>query len=378
MRTSYGVAVWSSGRNRRILAAGCHGLLAASACMLLLAGCAEEAPPPEPVVRPVRMLEVAVGGSGRVLEFPGKVSAALHADMAFEVSGKIVEFPVTEGQNVKKGAVLARLDPRDFQAARDAAMARLNAARADYERIRDLYERNAVSRQEYDVARRNFEVQEANIKSVHKALEDSSLRAPFAGRVAKKLVEDFANVNAKQPVLVLQDDSSLEVVFDVPESDWRFATPGLSVEERNTRLEVQVVLSAFPDKPLPGKLKELATQADAATRTFRATVAFDAPADLMILPGMTARVVLKPLEDIPKMATQMKIPANAVVPDGSGGSFVWKVDPDSMVVERRAVELGDLSGSDVGVKSGLSGGDLIATSGVHHLRDGMVVRRLEQ
>jgi multidrug efflux pump subunit AcrA (membrane-fusion protein) len=69
------------------------------------------------------------------------------------------------------------------------------------------------------------------------------------------------------------------------------------------------------------------------------------------------------------------IPANAALADASGTAFVWKVDPSSMQVQRVQVELGDMSGSQIQVRSGLASGDLIAISGVHHLREGMQVRR---
>jgi multidrug efflux pump subunit AcrA (membrane-fusion protein) len=76
--------------------------------------------------------------------------------------------------------------------------------------------------------------------------------------------------------------------------------------------------------------------------------------------------------------TEIQIPANAVVTIEGGEASVWVIDPDTMKAQSAPVVLGDLSGSQVIVKSGLEGGELIATSGVHHLRDGMPVRRFEK
>ena len=345
---------------------------------LVVSACSKEEPEQAPVARPIKMLTVGNASTGGVREYPGKITAEQHADMAFEVHGKLIDFPVKEGQEVSKGTVLARLDPRDFRANRDAARARRNAAKADYERYRDLYERDAASRQDLDVARRNYEVEQANLRTAQKALEDATLKAPFAGVVAKKLVDDPpVNVQAKQAVLVLQDDSSLKIVVNIPERDMAQATPGLSLEERAARSKSTVIVSSFPDRRFPAKLREFATTADPTTRTFEVTLAFENPPDISIAPGMTAKVVVTVSPDKGQSSPVVMIPANAVLSDDTGKAFVWRVDPASMQVQRAPVELGELSGAQTEIRSGLANGDMIAISGVHQLRDEMPVRRLD-
>jgi RND family efflux transporter MFP subunit len=341
---------------------------------LLPLGCGEEEAPGPPVVRPVKMLELGEAGAAETLEFPGTIAASQHADMAFEVAGKIIEFPVSEGQVVEKGTVLARLDPRDFESKRDASRASLRTAKAEYERMKVLYEKGVNSKRDLEVAERNYELTVSRAKTSEKAVEDAVLRAPFSGVVAKKLVKDFRNVQAKEQVLVLQDDAILEIDVDVPEQDLAGGRPGASVEEVTTRIRPRVSVTSIPDRIFPARLKEYATTADPVTRTFKATFAFDNPADIVIRPGMTAKLtVRRPAAG--DAAEGHMIPANATLADASGAAFVWKVDPSSMQVRRVPVELGDLSGSQIEVRSGLASGDLIAISGVHHLREGMQVRR---
>lgn len=362
--------------------AGATGALTAVATWLGLAswglvaiGCGEEPAPTAPTARPVKILTVGAGGAGITREFPGKLSAAQTAEVAFEVSGKILELPVEEGQQVEEGAVLARLDLRDFEARRDAAVAAEQAARAEADRTRALFEADVAPQQQLDVAERNYDVLKARADTARKALEDAVLRAPFAGEVARKLVDDFANVRAKDPILILQDNSHLEILINVAESDYVRMQPGLNNAERTARARPRVIVSSLPDREFPARIKELATTADPTTRTYAVTLAFDNPPDVNLLPGMTAKVRVGGGEATG--TEQIWIPVHAARTDESGEAFVWVVEPESMKVRRTPVTLGELSGGLVQVKAGLAGGEQIATSGVHYLREGMQVRRFE-
>ncbi len=358
---------------------GIRMVTAASLAVLLgfCAGCAGDPVEKQPVARPVKMLTLGLGGGADSREYPGKVEAAQNSEMAFEVAGKIVEFPVEEGQRVEKGDVLVRLDPRDFENAAAAARAEMERAKAFRDRILQAAKSDAVSKQDVTDAEARYQKAVADAEIRGKSVADSVLNATFSGIVAKKLVEDFANVQAKQPVLILQDDSHLEIEINFPEQDLRYARPGMSVEERSRRMNPEITVSAFPDRRFAAELKSLSTTADPVTRTFSATFRFENPSDIVIRPGMTAKVVLRPLPEVLEEVGEVAvwIPANAVVADETGQSYVWRIDGDPMKVERTPVKVGELSGANIEVLSGLSHGETIATSGVHHLSQGMEVRR---
>jgi RND family efflux transporter MFP subunit len=345
-----------------------------STCLLLIAsGCGEEPPVEEPVARPVKMLTVGGGGSRGSAEYPGKISPAQNAELSFEVPGQIVELPVDEGQEVAKGKLLARLDARDYQARLDSERAKSTQSRAELQRYEQLYKEKVVPLAQLDLKKRTFEVADAATREAAKAVEDTRLKAPFSGQVARKHVDERENVQAKQAIVTLQDTSSLEIVVNVPESDAALARPGLTLEERTAAVKPSVVITSFPDRRFPARIKEFSTTADPVTRTFKVTLAFENPPDVNILPGMTAKVVIM-LQGLEIQSGRQMIPSSAVVADESGAAFVWIVDPSTMRVRRAQVEVGDLSGSDVEVQSGLSDGDQIAISGVHSLREGMQVR----
>jgi RND family efflux transporter MFP subunit len=344
----------------------------------LAVACGEPAPAPPAVPQPVKIFSIGAGGGGETLEFPGEVSASQSAEPAFEVAGKIIEFPVDEAQELALGDVIARLDARDYEAEVDKARANMNKAGTDLKRYRTLYEKGVSPLTDLESAQRRYEVAEAELRTAEKALEDAVLRAPFDGIVAKKLVADFQNVQAKQPIVIFQDDSTLEVVVNASESAFVAMRPGLTIEERNQQAKIEIAISSIPDRLIAGRIKEFSTASDPVTRTFSATFAFLPPADLNIRPGMTARVIVTRADSGDSAtAGSVSIPARAVVSDGSGESFVWIVDPQTMKVTRTPVETGDLTGDRIAIRRGLASGMQVAISGVRQLADGMEVRRFE-
>ena len=166
---------------------------------LMLVACGEEKT--EEPVRTVRVM--TVGGAERITNrsWPGRAKATQEVNLAFEVSGRLIERPVDVGDKVTAGDVLARLDPRDFQNALDASTAARNQAAAYRSRIARAVKSGAVSQQEYDDAEAKLEVAQADVKIKAKALEDSVLVAPFDGTISAAYVENFQNVRAKQSMV---------------------------------------------------------------------------------------------------------------------------------------------------------------------------------
>ncbi|MDJ0938470.1 MAG: efflux RND transporter periplasmic adaptor subunit [Woeseiaceae bacterium] len=349
-----------------------------AACFALLVACGGEQEDPVPVVRPIKIMTVADGGGGRVLQYAGRIRAADTAELGFEVAGRIIELRVVRGQHVEAGDLLARLDPADFQAQLDKAEADYRAAESTFRRFEELVETGAVSRQDLVLRQRNFEVSEAALATARKALADTRLLAPFAGNIGLVYVENFVNVQAKENVVLLQELSALEVLITVPEQDWSRANPNMSNEERTARVRPTVSLASLPGREFPARLTEVSTVADPVTRTFEARLTFDAPDDASVLPGMTANVTIRVTGENPIDAGRaIMVPASAVIGDETGSARVWRVDPESMIVSAATVTVGDMSGDQIRVMSGIVPGDRIAVSGVHNLREGMQVRELQ-
>jgi RND family efflux transporter MFP subunit len=347
------------------------GLVAA--CLALFAGGCDKQPAQQPeVVRPVKILTIGAGSPAGQREYPATIKATQQADMGFEVPSRIEEFLVKEGQLVNKGDLLARLDDRDYQAELEKAKANQRKALADLNRSLSIYrqDKGAISKGAIESDRRAKEVADAALQQAEKALEDTMLRAPFDGYVARKLVEDFANVQAKEPVLILQDISQLEVEVSVPERDMTSGSRANNVDEITARTKPEVSITSIPGRSVPAWVKEFATTADTTTRTFQIRLIFERPEDVSILPGMTARVRARVASD-----TGIRIPVIAVASNAQYQAFVWKVDPATMRVSPAPIEMGNLQGDEVEILSGLQDGDMLAISGLRYLQDGMQVRR---
>ncbi len=343
---------------------------------LILSACEKEVAEAPEIVRPVRMLTIQTLQAGETLSYPGEILGVQNAEIAFEVPGRLIELPAEEGIEVTEGQLLAKLDPADFQAKLNAADADYRNAKQTFERFEGVFEKGAISRQEFDNQRRQFEVAEANLATARKAVSDTELRAPFTGRIGRVYVENFNNIQAKQAILLLQDLSQLDVIVDVPEQDWQRAKPGLTLAQRTEGAKPFVSLPTFPDREFPARITEVAASADPVTRTFAARGRFDPPEDIVILPGMSATVTVRIDPDIANLQDAVQIPANAVIGGNDGGSYVWKVDAASMTVSLAPVTVGQMTGSGITIVDGLSAGDRIAVSGVQQLAEGMQVREL--
>ncbi len=345
-------------------------------CAAFVAACEKEVVEAPELVRPVRILTISTLQGGVTLSYPGEIRGLQNAELAFEVQGRLIELPAEAGIDVAENELLAKLDPADYQSSLNAAQAQYNSAKETYARFAEVFERGAISKQDLDNRLRQFEVEEAQLASAKKALSDTELRAPFAGRIGRTFVDNFNNVQAKQPILLLQDMTQFEAVVNIPEQDWLRAKPGLQLTERNERAKLEVSLSTLPDRSFPARLTEIAAAADPVTRTFAAVARFDPPGDVILLPGMSSTVTLSVPPDIEGIGSTLQIPANAIIGGDDGGSYVWKVDAASMTVSLAPVTAGALSGSEIDILDGIATGDRIAVSGVQHLADGMKISEL--
>jgi multidrug efflux system membrane fusion protein len=344
--------------------------LVASACKK------EEVVAVEPSPRPIKIFRLEGDLGDTRPDYPGRIKAIKVVELAFEVPGRIIDWNIEEGQHVNRGQILSKLDPRDYQAEVEAARARLRLAEAEYRRESKLFASGSGTQRDLDVATRSRDVSRAELRIAEKALEDTRLRALFDGVIARKLVTDFRNVAAGEPVLLLQDESLMEVVVDVPERDLAGGRRDLNIDEWNETAKPVVQLSALPGLEFPVELTELATAADPNTRTFRATFTMEKPDGVSVLAGMTAKLVLTGLRTT--SSDDFLLPVGAVVADAEAEPYVWLVDEESMEVSKQPVRAGPITGDRIVVKEGLQGGQAIAMSGVHLLTEGMEVTELKE
>ncbi len=324
-----------------------------------------------PITAPV------LSGSGYV------ITAEKTIAIGVRVPGRIERFFVDEGDHVKTGDLLARLDDRDYRAQAGRAEASLRLARAnakladaDRRRIRTLFGQGVTSRQELDEADSKSEVAAATIaqaendvRQAQANLDDTRLASPVNGVVLAKLrgVGEIAvpgGFSGSGDLLRLADLSELRAEIDVSEADLGnvYADQG-----------AEVVPDAYPSQRYDAKVVKIYPQVNRQKGTLKVEVRIEKP-DPSLLPDMSVRVTFlapplaKPVAGAPPVVL---IPKNALH-QGAGGAYVWLLAGDR--VARRDVTVDRELGAEVPVTKGLDGSERVITSADGELRDGMTAR----
>jgi RND family efflux transporter MFP subunit len=349
--------------------------------VLVALSCSEVEAPPPPIVRSVLVTEVPSPGTQRKREFAGLSQAHETAELSFRVEGEIAGLYVKRGDQVEEGTLIAELDPTDYELELREARATLGqskaeakSAEANYARVRALYEREGVSRNELDTARASAESTRASVTAgenrlrlAEQRLRYTRLQAPAKGAVNDVPVDLNENIRAGETVAVLETGDRLEVEVAIPES----LIPQIQGGDA-----VRVVFDAFPEEPFQGSVRKVGVSPIGGGATFPVTVSLDAGA-AQIRAGMAARVTFR-------FATgdteQVFVPPSSIGSD-AGGHYVYVVEPGPEgygTTRRQPVEVGELGEDGIGVVEGLSGSELIVVAGVPRVREGLQVRILRE
>lgn len=346
------------------------------AVLLLLNGCggdeAASAGPPGPVrATPVEVAEARRDSLSVRIASVGSLEADNLVEVRPETSGKVASIDVAEGESVRRGQVLVRLDGRELEAelaAAGAAVARheteLENLATRLERNRGLFDKGAISRQTLDdlessrkAAAARLEEARAQRDLAARRLEKTVLRAPFAGRTGARSFYPGDFVQEGDPLFAMVDDDPLKVEFSVP-------------EQYVGRLEegsgVGVTVRSLPGESFEGTVVFIGPRIDPASRTVGLKA--EVPnRDGRLRPGQFADVEL----ELERRENALVLPEAAIVPRG-GENFVFVVDPDGTARERR-VELGQRETGRVEVLSGVETGERVVVAGQQRLREGSPV-----
>ncbi|MDY6399653.1 MAG: efflux RND transporter periplasmic adaptor subunit [Synergistales bacterium] len=354
----------------------------------IMRGQKDEVPQKE-VIRPVKTVVLRSNGKGGLWQYYGTLQGGRRVDLSFRVAGPIRSVNVDRGASVKKGQLLATLDPRDYQTQLKQAQSNQAQAQAQYEnaeanfkRYENLYKRKVVPKSTYDtyktemnVARSALNVAKGTTTAVRDSLKDTELRAPFDGVIVDRLVENFQDVNASQTIFILQDISMLEIVFNIPENDVIWASKAAAADaaaDKSSPLLVRAKFDAIPGKSFPLTFKEVVLQADRNTNTFPVTAVMPQQDNVALLPGMNATVEVE-LPDTENGEKVFTVPQNAVVTSGDK-TYVWRCNNN--VVERVSVTQNTPHNNGfIEISSEqLQDGNIIVVAGAHLLHEGQKVR----
>ena len=334
-----------------------------------------------------------------ILDASGYVVARRQATVASKITAKMIELDIEEGQHVAAGQIIARLDPTNIGAVLDQARAQfryaqaglaetevnLANARRDYDRQKRLLADHFVSQAAVDNAqttldalraqlatqRTSVDVAARGVNVAERNLDDTIVRAPFAGVVTVKAAQPGEMVSpisagggfTRTGIGTIVDMESLEIQVDVNENFINRVQPGQRVSAR---------LNAYPDWQIPAHVIAVIPTADRSKGTVTVRIALDQK-DSRILPEMGVRVsfLTDPKSAGAGQAAGVTLPGGAVQVSGSTG-VVYVIHDDR--VERRAVRLGSTNGDEVTVSAGVSAGERVAVGDFARLKDGVRIR----
>ncbi|MDP6981198.1 MAG: efflux RND transporter periplasmic adaptor subunit [Myxococcota bacterium] len=347
-----------------------HGLVGLLIGLLAL-GCEKEEEQREVLLNVVSLATVQSVDLDEELRASGDLRARFHTTIAAEVEGRVTGISVEEGGAVDQDAVVIEIDPARRQLDVEAAGARLAQSRAKQtndrhqaQRIRKLRGQNVASEQQLEeaetallLATSNVEADRAALGVAERALADASVRAPFAGLVAKRSAQLGQFVQKGTPIFEIVALDPLEVVFNLTELDTQLVAVGQIVEVR---------VGAFPDEQFEGRVTFVSPTVDPATRTLRIKAEIANP-EAALRPGLFARVSL----GLNRRNDVKMVPVDAVV-RRAAGSHVFRMAEGDRVVQV-PIETGAQQGERIEVM-GLAAGDVIVHRGHAGLVEGAQVR----
>jgi membrane fusion protein, multidrug efflux system len=315
------------------------------------------APPPVNVT----VAELEATSMAERISLSGRVEPWVEVRIAAELGGRVDEVGFQQGQRVASGQVLARVGADLHQAALAEAEAALTGAQATWDKTRQLFERQAVPRQDLITATSQYEVARAQVEQAKLRLDRSIVRAPIAGVAVTRDIEPGEILAPGTPITTLQRLDRVKATVGIPENDVALFRAGSAAT---------VTVDAWPDRTFEGRMHFLAPAATGPTRTFPAEIALD-NGDGALRPGMVARVTLVRRQHdsaivVPREALQVRDQGNvAIVLEGD-------------VARVRPVRLGAFEGDRVLVEEGLAPGDRLVVNGHRGLVDGQRVQVVEQ
>jgi len=318
----------------------------------------EQEPP-----RQVRVYRVPHFATNQSKDFVARVDAAQTIDLAFEVSGTLIDLPVREGQTIARGRPVATLAQTDFKLAVKEAQVQLRLKRNDLQRKTSLLARRGISQAAVDEAQGQAVLAAVKLSQAQESLRETQLLAPFDAYVAKRLVDNHSNVLAAIPIVRLLDLSELHLRANLPEAL-------LATLTADNIVSLTAHFAFIPEQTFELRYLEHSGEADDVAQTYEVTFAMKRPTDYNLLPGMTANIALE-YKDTTGAGHSFEIPTSALVTDASGDLSVWLLDEGNNRVRRQSVRATTASNNRIRVTEGLAGNELVVSSGTAFLQNNM-------
>lgn len=291
--------------------------------------------------------------------FPSVIEEAEEVNLAFRVAGPIQKIYVNEGKFVKKGELIAEMDPRDYEVQKIATEAQVVQLRSEYQRIEELKKRKSVPENDYEKMKAGKEMAEAKLKNAVDQLKDTKLYAPFSGYVTKVMFEGGELVNHGTPIATMVNVSRLKVEINVP--------PSLFIN-KDYITEIECCQDNIPGKIFPLTLYSNNIKAN-SNGLYKLYLYYTPTPGAKLAPGMNVSVNVKCV--IPEQEL-FKIPAKALF-EKDDKTYVWIVN-DSKIHAHEISTNSLVKDGYVEVTNGVKEGDEIVVGGLNLLKENETVK----
>lgn len=307
----------------------------------------------EPLVSVV-VTEARLSESSAEAVYVGTVKAANSSVLRAPAPGTVVSLSAREGEQVRQGSELARIDSKLVCSAYETARAKLAQAQDGLERAQKLFDAGSIPEVKMVEVRTLCEQAKAAEKAAADAYDKQTLRAPFDGVVDRILTSVGVEAAAAEPLVSIVDITDLTIDFSIPENEFSSVREG-----RRARVEISAL-----DRTVSGKVISKGVTASMLSHSYPCSIRTDAPVS-GLMPGMVCKVILSS-----QGRKSLVVPASAVKTDGNG-RFVWTVEDGR--VRKVYVRTGGFSGDGVILTEGISEGDEIIIEGSRKVSSGMKV-----
>ena len=366
--------------------------------LIALISCGEKSAETEQQIRSIKYEKVKLATGVETYTFSGVAKAQNETNLSFKVAGTLASVNVKLGDRVRKGQLIATIDPADYtiqsnQAASQnegavanakAVEAQLISAKATYNRVTQLYENNSVSLSEYqqskaalDAAQAQYDAAKSQISTTNQQLRAAGnqvsytrLLSPMNGVITAVQVEANEVVNAGMLIAKVSSLGHPEVEVGVPE----VVINKLKIGQRAT-----VQFPSLPKQLFEAEVVEIAFASGKST-TYPVILKIVNPLD-EIRPGMAAEVNYKLGSEINTLKNEIVAPLKSIA-SGTDGNYAFKLIPDSeegvYITKKVAIDLGAITNDGYLIRKGLNEGDLVAVAGLRSLFEGKKVKLLEK
>ncbi|HOK99739.1 MAG: efflux RND transporter periplasmic adaptor subunit [Bacteroidales bacterium] len=326
--------------------------------IVFLAGCQKQVKQEGEVSEALRVTTYKVVAKDKPVElqYSGTVEAYRTVPLTFQVSGIVKEVLVQEGDRVKKGQLLAVVDPTDYENVYRASLAKYQQAQDAYERLKTVHEQGSLPEIKWVEITTNLEQARSSMEIAQNNLNKCRLYAPEDGFIGRRNIEPGqSSVAVSSAPLELVRIEKVYVKIPIPEQE---------VNRLRVGQQASFTVMAAGNQTFTGTIHSISPVADMLSRTYTAKILVDNPSYLL-KPGMVCDVKV-PLE--PNSKT-LQIPYRAVTTDDKGLTYVFVVDTNTQQAIKRYIQVGLYIGSEVEVLAGLQTGDLVVLDGKEKLSD---------